>query len=379
MFSIIQKSAEKIPLTLKAVCTILVHVCASKIGVGEATLTCSGCNNQFVVPAIRNAYRCYKCHCVSNSNGSFKLNNANSYTNTTLSPFASSSLSLSTPGNKRAVICGVSYGKRKFKLEGTVNDVVNMKSLLLDKFKFPTHCIRVLTEDEKDPSLIPTKRNILESLNWLVRDCESEDSLVFYFSGHGLQQPEDCKGDEIDGLDETICPVDFMREGMITDNEINSIIVKPLKKGVTLHAIVDACHSGTSLDLSYLCKKEKGSWVWKENRPPHTKEPMTQQTRGGLAICFSACEDCQMAADTAAFEGNKFNGIMTYLFSKIIKDIPEITYASLIEKIHEEIGKVHQSKFYNSILKRIFHRKIDQDPLLSSSEKFDIATRIFKL
>jgi len=45
-----------------------------------------------------------------------------------------------------------------------------------------------------------------------VKDCKSEDSSVFYFSGHGLQQPEDHKRDEIDGLDETICPVDFSNE-----------------------------------------------------------------------------------------------------------------------------------------------------------------------
>ena len=80
--------------------------------------------------------------------------------------------------------------------------------------------------------------------------------MVFYFSGHGLQQL-DLVEDEMDGFDETICPLDFVREGMIVDNDINSIIVWPLKKGVTLHAIVDACHSGTILDLAYVYNKEK--------------------------------------------------------------------------------------------------------------------------
>ena len=97
----------------------------------------------------------------------------------------------------------------------------------------------------------------MESLNWLVKDCQSRDSLVFYFSGHGLQQPEFHKGDEIDGLDEALCPADFMTEGMITDNKLNSTIVWPLKKGVTLHAILDACHSGTALDLMHVCKRKK--------------------------------------------------------------------------------------------------------------------------
>lgn len=35
-----------------------------------------------------------------------------------------------------------------------------------------------------------------------------------------------------------------------------------------------------------------------DNKPPGT-EPDTKCKNGGLAICFSACEDGQMAADTA--------------------------------------------------------------------------------
>lgn len=75
--------------------------------------------------------------------------------------------------------------------------------------------------------------------------------MVFFFSGHGLRHPEN-DGDELDGFDESICPVDFTTEGVILDNEINSTIVRPLPKGVTLHALIDSCHSGTVLDLPYV-------------------------------------------------------------------------------------------------------------------------------
>lgn len=61
------------------------------------------------------------------------------------SPSTLSSSSLSTTCNKRAVLCGVTYGKRKFRLKGTINDVVNMKELLVKFFNFPIECIRVLT------------------------------------------------------------------------------------------------------------------------------------------------------------------------------------------------------------------------------------------
>lgn len=110
-------------------------------------------------------------------------------------------------------------------------------------------------EEEEDERHIPTRKNIMEALKWLVKGCKNGDSLVFYFSGHGLRSP-DFDDDETDGFDETICPVDFQKEGMILDNDINSLIVKPLQKGVTLHAIVDACHSGTILDLEHVYERD---------------------------------------------------------------------------------------------------------------------------
>lgn len=118
--------------------------------------------------------------------------------------------------------------------------------LLFFVFQIPKN-----TDEEKTPNLVPTKENIKHALQWLVKDCQAGDSLVFYFSGHGLRQP-DFKNDELDGYDETICPLDFRTEGMILDNDLNTTLVRPLTRGVTLHAIVDACHSGTILDLPYV-------------------------------------------------------------------------------------------------------------------------------
>ncbi|KAK7368810.1 hypothetical protein VNO80_10840 [Phaseolus coccineus] len=276
--------------------------------------------------------------------------------------------------NKRAVLCGVSY-RRKFRLRGIINDIRNMKELLIKNFDFPNECIRILTEHEQNANLIPTKHNIMESLRWLVKDCEPGDSLVFYFSGHGSQQP-DFKEDEIDGFDETLCPVDYLIEGMIIDNEINSTIVWPLKKGVTLHAIVDACHSGTILDLLFVYNQESG--MWEDNKPP-SKEPIRKHSSGGLAICLSACEDNQTASDSSVFGGKGMNGVLTYLFTKTIREYPGITYGRLLQNMHEEIKKINRSRCNNLICQPIFNRKIPQDPLLSSSEKFDVSREKFTL
>lgn len=63
--------------------------------------------------------------------------------------------------------------------------------------------------------------------------------------------------DEIDGFDESLCPVDYEIAGKIIDDEINATIVRPLPQGAKLHAVIDACYSGTMLDLPFLCRMNR--------------------------------------------------------------------------------------------------------------------------
>ncbi|KDP40906.1 hypothetical protein JCGZ_24905 [Jatropha curcas] len=295
--------------------------------------------------------------------------------NTNPSALSSSSSShRSGQPRKRALLIGVTYKQWKYRLKGTVNDVKRIRNMLIDQFAFQKENILVLTEEEIDKELSPTKKNIQSSLKWLVENCRDGDSLVFYFSGHGLRQPDFDK-DERDGFDETICPVDFLEEGMILDNDINSVIVQPLPKGVTLHAIVDACHSGTILDLVHVYDKVKRKWM--DNSPPNGS---WKHTNGGLAISISACEDDQMAADTTAFNGKEMNGALTYILVEIVKKHPGPTYGDLIDMIHETIDKVNNSGCgLSKVVRTMFNSKLLQKPLLSASEEFDVYKKHFIL
>ncbi|KAK8527796.1 hypothetical protein V6N13_085603 [Hibiscus sabdariffa] len=281
------------------------------------------------------------------------------------------------PAKKRAVLCGVSYKKWKYKLKGTINDVLNMENLLTQKYGFEEKNMLVLTEEQFDTRLIPTKANIENCLKWLVKGCRSGDSLVFYYSGHGLRQP-DFNQDERDGFDETICPVDFLKEGMILDNDIYATIVKPLPKGVTLHAIVDACHSGTILDLEHVYDRQKGEWI--DNSPPSGAR---KETSGGLAYSISACEDDQVAADTSALNSRSMNGAMTYSLTEIVRGRGQrnITYGELLDEMEERIEQANQQGCLGGsrILTRLFGPNLTQKPMLSASERFDVYKREFKL
>ena len=65
-------------------------------------------------------------------------------------------------------------------------------------------------------------------------------------------QVRDKNGDEADGLDETILPLDHEDAGQIIDDELLQRLVLPLPKGCKLTALMDCCHSGTALDLPYI-------------------------------------------------------------------------------------------------------------------------------
>ena len=70
----------------------------------------------------------------------------------------------------------------------------------------------------------------------------------------------DDDGDEDDGYDETLVPVDFAAFGQIRDDDLYRTLVCPMPAGVTLVSVMDCCHSGTVLDLPYKYKATGSGW-----------------------------------------------------------------------------------------------------------------------
>ncbi|KAJ0837101.1 putative transcription factor Znf-LSD family [Helianthus annuus] len=290
----------------------------------------------------------------------------------------------SVHGRKKAVIVGVSYRNTNHELKGCINDAKYMKHLLITKFQFPEASIVMLTEEEKDPSLIPTGRNMRNALYWLINGCQSGDSLLFHFSGHGSRQ-RNRNGDELDGYDETLCPLDFETDGMIIDDEINATIVRPLPYGVRLHAIIDSCHSGTVLDLPFLCRMNTtGHYEWEDHRP---KSGIWKGSSGGEVISISGCDDDQTSADTSALSKITSTGAMTYCFIEAIEHGNASTYGSLLSSMRNAIRTPRGT--FNGGSGSVFDalvgggrngsRGFSQEPQLTSCEPFDMYTKPFSL
>lgn len=259
-----------------------------------------------------------------------------------------------------------------------------MRYLLINRFHFPESSILMLTEEESDPYRIPTKQNIRMALYWLVQDCQPGDSLLFHYSGHGSQQ-RNYSGDEVDGYDETLCPLDFETQGMIVDDEINVTIVRPLPPGVKLHAIIDACHSGTVLDLPYLCRMNRtGQYVWEDHRP---RSGIWKGTSGGEVISFSGCDDDQTSADTSALSRITATGAMTYCFIKAIEQEHAHTYGSMLSSMRSTIRNTSNATSggpVTSLLTMLLTGGslgggLRQEPQLTSNNMFDAYSKPFSL
>lgn len=153
-------------------------------------------------------------------------------------------------GRKKSLFIGINYVGQRGELRGCHNDVDSMQRLM-SKYGFSVvdgQDCAVFMDDGQHNS--PTHANIVNAFRWLVQDAQAGDSLFMHYSGHG-GYVRDESGDEKDGRDETIIPVDFQSNGQITDDEIYQALVVPLPAGVTFTVVMDCCHSGSVFDLPY--------------------------------------------------------------------------------------------------------------------------------
>ncbi len=141
---------------------------------------------------------------------------------------------------KKALLVGINkYRIPGADLNGCVNDVTNVRDILLKYFGFTVKDIRVIVDERA------TKKNIISRLHWLVDNAKEGDCLLFHYSGHG-SQIVDRDGDELkDRMDEILCPHDMDWDGNFISDDDLSKIFKNIAKGIRLEILLDCCHSGT--------------------------------------------------------------------------------------------------------------------------------------
>jgi hypothetical protein len=241
---------------------------------------------------------------------------------------------------KKALIIGINYFGSPSQLQGCINDARCMHYLLTHRLGFREDAILFMTDDHPDPSRRPIKNNIFSGIQWLMTGLHHGDSLFFHYSGHGSQQ-RDPLGIEADGLNETLCPVDHRYAGEIVDDDLNRMLVNPLPQGVKLHSVIDACHSGSVLDLPLTATCHHGYLRWEsEVMPGVSMNNPYKGTNGGFAVQFGASRDHQTAADTAKLSGGVPTGAATFSFiSALERRGLIISYGDLLVEMYNTLAR----------------------------------------
>lgn len=151
--------------------------------------------------------------------------------------------------NNYALLIGSNYmSTPNIRLNGCINDIVNIRNMLTDAYNYPMHNIVMLRDDSTNPALLPTYANIMSALMELVVKSTTSSQIWFHYSGHGIQYADPSANIIEKGLGDCIVPCDYMTAGFITQETLYKIISEV--KCATIITI-DACHSGSICDLEW--------------------------------------------------------------------------------------------------------------------------------
>ncbi len=235
---------------------------------------------------------------------------------------------------KRALIIGVSdYGNAKedpnnwSNISGA-NDVV----LLSPLFEQQGYKVTTLTDAQA------TYSQITGALKKVAKESKKGDIVYLHFSMHG-QPFEDLNGDETDGWDEALIPVDaqmqyaegkYEGKNHLIDDELETYIAKIRSRIGTsgeLFVVLDACHSGTASrgDGEHVRGVRDGftrsGKSYTPDRSSETNEYFKVPTsKGQSPVTFlEACRSYQQNKEVLDYESKNWYGSLSYYIAKAME------------------------------------------------------------
>lgn len=246
---------------------------------------------------------------------------------------------------KKALLVGINYTGTKFRLNGCINDVISVRKMLVDNMGFLKQNIVIMTDNHKG-NLKPTYSNILIQIDKLVQNLDTHDIVYFHYSGHGTQII-DMNGDEKDGMDECLVPLDYYNKNFILDDQLRERLVNKIPRGAYLIGVLDCCNSGSGFDMRFVVKQITKEEVERINMDEFSSVykflkhilisgryrkrvvttfflelDETKKTTEGTIIMLSGCSENQTALDVN--DGLVSGGALTLAF---IKSMEETNYS----------------------------------------------------
>ena len=268
---------------------------------------------------------------------------------------------------KRALLVGISdYGNamedpNKWANISGANDI----TLLTPAFKAQGFSVTSLVDSEA------THAGITKALDKLAKESKKGDLVYIHFSMHG-QPYEDLNGDEEDGWDEALIPVDaemLYAEGVyegnnhLLDDELevyfNDIRSKLGPEGQLL-VVLDACHSGTASrgDDDHIRGTRVGfTRSGKDYTPDRTQETNDYFTvasaKGQSPVTFiEACRSYQVNREVRDVETNTWYGSLSFYIAQSMKDNKTVGSDEWIEAIKIGMANNRRLRKQNVVIEK---------------------------
>ena len=268
---------------------------------------------------------------------------------------------------KRALLVGISdYGNamedpNKWANISGANDV----QLLSPLFSEHGYTVTSLVDFQA------THANITNALMELAKESKKGDVVYIHFSMHG-QPFEDLNGDEEDGWDEALIPVDaemLYAEGLyegknhLLDDELevyfNDIRSKLGPEGQLL-VILDACHSGTASrgDDDHIRGTREGftrsGKYYTPDRTQETNDYFTvASTNGQSPVTFiEACRSYQVNREVRDVETNTWYGSLSFYIAQSMKDNKTVGSEEWVEAIKTGMANNRRLRKQNVVIEK---------------------------
>ena len=232
---------------------------------------------------------------------------------------------------KYALLAGSNFVGTQNELNGCLNDLDNMRSLL------EAYDVEIVADLRGSDMTTSNWKNAMMDI---AKKAESGDTIFHSHSHHGA------KTRSLDGMgfDEIWCPDDFdWKDAHMIRDDWMAALMDMLKPGVKWIDFCDCCHAGGSLrDLwyqnerpRYIENPELTNKLFGFNSKP-TVTPLVVSGENYKGILLAACRSNQTSAD--AFIDGQYCGAFTYHFLKALRENMEGNYEELMIRTTDLLG-----------------------------------------
>ena len=240
-----------------------------------------------------------------------------------------------------ALLVGINAYPRK-PLAGCIHDVALVKQYLLtqtEAFHVNENTIKTLTDHQA------SKASVVESFKNHFKNATEQDTVLFYFSGHGCQETADTAiwPQERDGkLECIVCyPIPGSQASfLLADKEIRYLMANLYSANQPeIITIFDCCHSGDNTRESWVMQGFEASGYqnyravrrlqaiapqrpWSEFIFHNTITPKEAANGFPAAphIQIAACQDQQLAIENNDLDPKQVHGVFTHTLVRILRE-----------------------------------------------------------